>query len=134
MGFLNMFFSLFRSSEKDDFDLPWGILVSMDQLDSIVEESNEKPVAIFKHSTRCGVSRMTFREFQRNYSLSEDQFKLYYLDIYNYRELSNEVSIKFQVLHESPQLLVIKNGNVVHHSSHYRIDSRILNEFISIDA
>lgn len=134
MGFLNIFFNSFRSSEKDENELSWNKLISIEQLESIIEESKELPVVIFKHSTSCGISRMVLREFQRNYSSTEDQIKLYYLDILSFIELSNEVSIKFQVFHESPQLLVIKDGNTIHHSSHYRIDARILKKYISIDA
>ena len=132
MGFLNKFFSFFRSSEIINNDVPWNMLTSLDLLETIHEESKEKPIVIFKHSSRCGVSRMVLREFQRNYSRNEEQLKLYYLDILSYRELSNEVSIKFQVLHESPQLLVIKDGMLIHHSSHYRIDPRILSDYVSI--
>ncbi len=127
MRFLNMFFSMFRSSKGEEMDLPWIRLTSIDQLNSIIEKSNEKPILIFKHSTQCGISSMVFREFQRVYGLNEEQIKLYYLDIISFREISNEVSIRFQVIHKSPQVIIIKDGNTIHHSSHYQIN---FNSFI----
>jgi bacillithiol system protein YtxJ len=129
-----MFFSLFRSSEEKMKELPWHYLTSAEQLDNLIEESKSRLVIVFKHSTRCGISRMVLKDFIRNYSLTEESTVLYYLDIFSYREISNEISIRFEVVHESPQLIAIKNGNVIHHSSHYRISANKLNELVSIDA
>ena len=134
MGILNLFFGLFHSSQSEIKEIPWNKLTSIGQINNIIEESKEKPVVIFKHSTRCGISRMVLREFQRNYLLTEDQIKIYYLDILSYRDVSDEISIAFQVFHESPQLLIIKDGITVQHSSHYRIDARDINDYISIDS
>ena len=60
--------------------------------------------------------------FVSAYELSNDEADLYYLDIINYRNVSNAVSNKFQVRHESPQVLVIKNGVVVNQASHGEIN------------
>jgi len=134
MGIINLFFGLFRSFEHEQKEMPWNKLTSIEQINDIIEESKEKHVVIFKHSKRCGISRMVLRDFQRNYMLAEDQVKIYYLDILSYRELSDEISIIFQVFHESPQLLIIKNGITIHHRSHYRIDAKAINDYISIDS
>ena len=132
MRYLNMFFSFFSSSNFEKRELPWIDLNSMDQLESINTESKEKLMIIFKHSTRRGISRIVLKEFMRQYPLTEDTANLYYLDIFGFRAISNEISSRFGVVHESPQLLVIKDGNVVHHASHHRINSNKLNEFISV--
>ena len=128
MGIFNLFKS--NSENVSRPETPWHRLTSLDQLTTIAEESKTKLVVIFKHSTRCGTSSMVLRQFERNYNITSNQIKLYFLDLLSFREVSNEVGITFQVLHESPQLIVIKNGSSVYHASHYRIDAFILEKFL----
>ena len=127
MGLLKNIFG--SSSEKDENTINWIALTEADQLVTITEKSITKPQIIFKHSTRCGISRMVINQFVDNYSLSEKEADLYYLDLLSFREVSNEVGYKFQVLHQSPQLLVIKNGVVVTHANHGAIIEVELNRF-----
>ena len=110
--------------------LPWIALNSMAQLHTIVENSKTKTQLIFKHSTRCGISRMVMNQFIAAYDL-DAKADVYYLDLLNYRDVSNEVGYKFQVLHQSPQLLVIKNGVVVAHASHGAINDLDLSQLMS---
>lgn len=130
MGLFGLFGTKESSDKKEVKQLPWEKLTSVDQLDSIVEESKATPVAIFKYSTRCGISRIVLRQFERAYDLNNDQMKLYFLDLLAFRNISDEISIKFQVMHESPQLIVIKNGVVVAHASHHGIRASELHNFI----
>ncbi|MCA0152804.1 bacillithiol system redox-active protein YtxJ [Winogradskyella vincentii] len=117
-----MFKKLFGSSEpKEEKVLPWIPLTSLDQLQEIAEKSKGKTQLIFKHSTRCGISRMVMNQFIASYDL-ETEADLYYLDLLSYRDVSNEVGYKFQVMHQSPQLLIIKNGIVTTHASHGAIN------------
>ena len=102
----------------------------MDQLDALSSVSATKPVIIFKHSTRCGISAMVLRQFTKSYDLPLEQMQPYILDLLSYREISNEIAIRFQVLHQSPQLLVIKNGSAVHVASHCDRHPRDLHRFI----
>jgi len=69
-------------------------------------------------------------QFVAMYNLTEKDLDLYYLDLLNYREISNEVGVKFMLMHESPQLLVIKNGSVVNHASHGAINAINLEDYI----
>ena len=125
-----MFKKLFGSSEpKEEKILPWIALNSIDQLDAIAERSKGKAQLIFKHSTRCGISRMVMNQFVTAYDLDLNA-DLYYLDLLSYREVSNEVGYKFEVMHESPQLLVIRNGVVVAHASHGGINDMDLEPYI----
>ena len=104
--------------------------MNIKQLDEIKEKSKTKTQVIFKHSTRCGISRMVMNQFVSAYNFTEEQLDLYYLDLLNYRDISNEIGYKFQVMHESPQLLVLKNGVVVAHASHGAINDIDLNRFV----
>jgi len=73
---------------------------------------------------------MALRQFEHQFAIEEEKVKLYFLDLIAFREISNEIAIRFQVMHQSPQLLVIKNGNTVHHSSHYSIDASVLEQLL----
>lgn len=109
--------------------IPWNRLTSIEQLNEIDKESYNQPIAIFKHSTRCGTSSMALRQFEKQYSLENNTVKLYFLDLLSFRDVSNELAIRFQVFHQSPQLIVLKEGNTIHHSSHYQIDAGLLERF-----
>ena len=132
---MGLFNKLFGDSDRSDEpkkeeSTPWINLNSMEQLDEIVERSKTKVQFVFKHSTRCGVSRMVINQFKKGYQLSESDADLYYLDLLNYRSISGDIAEKFQVMHESPQLLVIKNGVVVAHESHSAINNMELRKFV----
>jgi bacillithiol system protein YtxJ len=73
---------------------------------------------------------MVLNQFVDIYELNTDQIDLYFLDLLSYRSVSDEVGFKFQVMHQSPQLLVIKNGEVVAHASHGQINAVDLSRFI----
>ena len=129
---MSLFGSLFgNSNESDNKDtnqnsLNWNTLTELKQLDAIVTASEEKPVVIFKHSTRCSISRMALKNFEREYNLEESEATPYYLDLLQHRDISNEIAQKFQVIHQSPQLLLIKNGKSVYDVSHSEIDAEAL--------
>lgn len=129
MGFLQKLFG--GSSEpKDIKTLPWISLIETQQLDEILERSKTRPQLIFKYSTRCSISRMMMNSFVDTYELSENELDLYYLDIITYRAVSNAVAHKFNVVHESPQVLVIKHGAVVAQASHGAIAHLDLKAFV----
>ncbi len=108
--------------------IPWNRLTDINQLNELDKESYHQPIAIFKHSKRCGTSSMALRQFEKQLNTDNNNHKIYFLDLLSFRELSNEIAIRFQVFHQSPQLIIIKNGNTIHHSSHYQIDAKILND------
>lgn len=125
-----MFKKLFGSSKpKEKKVLPWLPLTTINQLDEIAEKSKTKIQFIFKHSTRCDISRMVMSQFVSAYNV-DNNTDLHYLDLLSYRNVSNEIGYKFQVMHQSPQLLVIKNGVVVAHASHGAINDVDLDRFI----
>jgi bacillithiol system protein YtxJ len=120
---MGLFNSLFKGSSEveNGKKINWLLLTESGQLDAIISASNTTPILIFKHSTRCGVSRMALKNFEREYDLDEADIDLYFLDLLNFRVLSNEISEKLNVHHQSPQVIVIKNGQVIYHDSHYEI-------------
>ena len=126
--------NIFKSNsvEKKEVtsNVQWIPLKSLEQLEEINQISKTETVAIFKHSTRCGISRMVIKLFEKQFDASMSSLKVYYLDLLNYRELSSEVGYQYQILHQSPQLLVIKNGVVVEHASHYDITTINLKEYV----
>ena len=127
---MGLFKNIFKTSEsKEEKTLPWIPLNTIAQLNYIAEKSKKKTQFIFKHSTRCGISRMVMRQFVVDYMLTEKDVDLYYLDLLNYRDVSNEVGYKFQVMHESPQLLIIKGGVVVSQASHGAINEIVLEQY-----
>lgn len=103
--------------------MEWNTLSAADHLQHLREESKEKPVLIFKHSTRCNISRAALDRLERNWKSEEmTHVKPYYLDLISNRDVSNLVADQFGVEHESPQVLIIENGKAVYDSSHFNID------------
>ncbi|WP_293892661.1 bacillithiol system redox-active protein YtxJ [Flavobacterium sp.] len=126
MGFFN---STSNASNQSLSKVGWRQLTDLGQLNEIVSESTDMPVLIFKHSTRCGVSRMILKQFENEFDLHEE-ITPYFLDILAYRSLSNEIANRFEVVHQSPQLIVIKDGKAVYNDSHESLDASQLEQFI----
>lgn len=128
--------SLFNFFGKDDnkdnasSNMDWNALTDVKQLDEIAEESNESPILIFKHSTRCSISRFALKQFESEFNL-EGTIKPYFLDLLMHRDISNEIAHRFGVQHQSPQLIVIKNGRAIYNASHQDIEAGRLNTLIS---
>jgi bacillithiol system protein YtxJ len=116
MGFFN---SIFGSSNQESSipNMNWTLLTDLGQLNEISELSFQKPVVIFKHSTRCSISRMALKQFENEFNL-EDKVTPYYLDLLEFRPISNEIAGRFGVMHQSPQIILIKDGNAVYTASH----------------
>jgi bacillithiol system protein YtxJ len=123
-----IFFELFRKRFVDSSntfnEMNWNNLTEIEQLETIKKESHEQVVAIFKHSTRCSISATALDRFERNFSKNSNDkgVKFYYLDLIAYRDISNKIASDFGVEHQSPQLLLLKNGEVTFSESHYGID------------
>jgi bacillithiol system protein YtxJ len=94
----------------------WIQLTDEAQLEAIKEQSKTEPVVIFKHSTRCSISVMAKNRLERE--ANGEQVPFYYLDLLRFRPISNKIAEDFKVYHESPQVLLIKNGECVYEESH----------------
>ena len=126
---MGIFNSLFKSEEKDS-NWPGEQLESADQLEVIASASFATPQLIFKHSTRCSISRFVLADFRAHFTFSENEFGAYYLDLLNYRGISNDIAERFEVQHQSPQLIVVKNGKAIANSSHEGINELHLTNFL----
>jgi len=102
--------------------MDWHLLENLSQLEEIKQKSGEKPVLIFKHSTRCSISGMAWDRLKRNWK-KEDSEKVtpYFLDLIRHRDVSNQIEKEFNVYHESPQVILVKLGKAVYDNSHMGI-------------
>jgi bacillithiol system protein YtxJ len=127
---MSLFSGLFgANATSESSKAPWIPLISMEQLAELTEQSFEKPALIFKNSTRCGISRNVLKQFEKEYDLATE-VDAYYLDLLEYRPISSAIATQFSVEHQSPQLIVLKNGIVVHHASHSDIDALAVKNLI----
>ncbi|WP_264521621.1 bacillithiol system redox-active protein YtxJ [Flavobacterium sp. N1994] len=127
MSFLKNMFG--TSSDETTSKVGWRLLTDLGQLNEIIQESTEKPVVIFKHSTRCYISKSALKQFENEFDLQEKVIP-YFLDLIEHRAISNEIAVRFGVEHQSPQLIVIKDGKAVYDASHENIDAAQLEQFI----
>ncbi|MFO8147991.1 MAG: bacillithiol system redox-active protein YtxJ [Bacteroidota bacterium] len=127
---MGLFDKIFKSepnkTTENSNPFPWNNLSSLETLDKIVEDSYSQPVAILKHSTSCGISRMVLRQFENEFDAKAGKVKLYFLDLISNREVSNRIASKFNVPHESPQIILIKDGKSVYDASHSAIQAESL--------
>ncbi len=122
MGFLKNF----SSSQNKDLNQDWKTLDSLTQLEQIIDDSHQKPVAIFKHSTRCGISTMAKSQLEDGWNISTNDLDFYYLDLLAHRPISNEIADRLGVMHQSPQVILIKNGEAVFSNTHHSISADAL--------
>jgi bacillithiol system protein YtxJ len=110
--------------------MPWISLNNEEQLKDIVAKSSDRPQVIFKHSTRCSISSVAEKRLQKASLPSNIDF--YHLDLLSYRNISNKIAELFGVHHESPQVLVIKDGQCIYEESHLSISMEEIVEQASI--
>lgn len=109
----------------------WNHLTNTEQLDEIDKISKEKPVLIYKHSTQCSLSAMAQDRLESSWQ-KEDINKLtpYYLDLLQYRNISDEIEKRYGIRHQSPQILIIKDGQCIYHNSHMGINYEAVLEVV----
>ena len=110
----------------------WKVLENASQLDSILLESEQKPVLLFKHSTRCNISSVAKNRLETKWKFSENEIDAYYLDLLNHRDISNEIAERFSVHHESPQIILLSKGDVVLDASHLDINVDEIGEQLNL--
>ena len=108
----------------------WKHLTSLADLDKAISASDLGTVVLFKHSTRCSVSRMALKMFEQGWDDSLNDVSAYYLDLLENRPVSAAIGEKLKIEHQSPQMLILKNGHVVHHANHQAIDVNTVKNYL----
>ena len=129
MGFLDGLFGN-SSDDNNEKEVKFYSLELISQLDEIDAISEVKPVVIFKHSTRCSISRFALKQFDAEFNYDDSQIDWYLLDLLNHRDISNEIAQRYEVTHQSPQIIVIKNKKAIYHDSHDGINASDLKQFV----
>jgi len=121
MSFFNKIFGDKNEDESDSSSF-WKLIENENDLKTAIETSENKTVAIFKHSTRCFISKTVLRNFVKEVSENQDNnAEFYFLDLIKFRNISNKIADDFEVRHESPQLIVFEKGSVKNSASHQDI-------------
>jgi len=113
--------------------LNWLQINSITDWENLLEESknsSDEVVAIFKHSTRCPISSMVKIRVENSWSKANPNVPIYIVDLIRYRDLSNQIASSLNVVHESPQLILLKKGEQIYNASHTGIDSKAVASYI----
>lgn len=129
MSIFKNIFNKGESLESNDSPNNWGKLTSIEQLDDIEKKSEEVLIGIFKHSTRCAISKTVLKRFEKKIA-EKSVVSMVYLDLLNYREVSNEIERRYKITHQSPQFLLIDKSKVIFNASHDSILSLNLDNLL----
>lgn len=129
MGFLDNLFgnNIDENQDNKHLYIPLELISQLDEIEAI---SEIKPVVIFKHSTRCSISRFALKQFESNFKYPKEKLEWYLLDLLKFRDVSNEIAHRYEVMHQSPQILVIKDKKAIYHDLHDGIDAQDLKQFV----
>lgn len=115
------------SSKEDGASTGWETLDSEAGLETAIAKSSEKPVFLFKHSTTCGIS-LGAKTRLEEWKLDPEQVSFYYLDLLTYRPISNKIAEVLSVVHQSPQVILLKDGKAVWTTTHHAISAEAVKE------
>lgn len=118
---------LFTGKKKEPMN--WTSLTSIENLKDLNEASNQKMVLLFKHSRTCSISAAALGRLERSWEEENSKkLDLFFLDLITHRDISNQIAQDYGVMHESPQVLLIKDGKAVYNESHFGISLKDLLE------
>lgn len=120
-----------KNKKENTRGIDWKSLDTAATLEEIKQQSNDQTIMLFKHSTRCSISASALDRLERSWDNQEmEGIQPYFLDLIRYREVSNQVAQEFGVAHQSPQLILIRDGKAVYDNSHFGINYQELKEFL----
>ncbi|TXK71164.1 bacillithiol system redox-active protein YtxJ [Mesonia sp. HuA40] len=130
------FFDKFLKADEDTSKTPkksidWLEVKKVNDVETILETSKRQTAIVFKHSTRCPVSRMALNRFEAEADFDNSQVAFFFLDLIQYREVSNLIAEKFQVTHQSPQIIILQNQKIIGHFSHHEIQAEVVADLIN---
>lgn len=121
----------FSTAEDLVSPIEWTDIIDVSQLDTIEDVSKSVPVLIFKYSTRCNLSTFMLKKFEKKFDFEEGSVLPYFLDLRAYMDISDEITTRYGVAHESPQIILLKNGRVVYYANHEHIKFEELKERVT---
>jgi bacillithiol system protein YtxJ len=121
---MSFFDKIFSGKEESSEKKPiWNYIETEEDLKKAVEKSFKYKIGIFKHSTSCFISKTVLKNFEKEINNLDPKPELYFLDLLAYRAISNKIETDFAIRHESPQFLVLENGEVINNASHQHISA-----------
>lgn len=124
MSFLDKIFG--KNEPENHQQTFWKNMCHENDLKDAVENSHRNKVVIFKHSTRCFISRTVLKNFENEVQNSDKNIDYYYLDLLACRSLSSKIAEQFGVEHQSPQIIVLENGIAIGNASHQAISLNLV--------
>lgn len=109
----------------------WHQITTNDTIEDIKSLPIEKFALIFKHSTRCSISDSALNRLERNWDASIANCELYFLDLLKFKPLSQLIAQTFEIEHESPQVILVKNGEAIYHASHLEINFLSIKKYLT---
>lgn len=122
------FLKNFNNAQSDGLVSTWIPLTEADKVSQIIDQSKDKKIAFFKHSTRCGISVGVKTDLESQWEIDADEIDFYYVDLLNHRDVSNAIAEQTGVTHQSPQLIVMQDGKVIKSITHFAINYQALEE------
>jgi len=121
------FLKNFMNSQKSGVNANWKNMVNEAELQQIIDQSTNKPAFIFKHSTSCGIS-VGAKSRLETFDIDSEKVDFYYLDLLEYRNISNKIAEDLNVVHQSPQVILVKDGKAVWSITHHAISAEALQD------
>jgi bacillithiol system protein YtxJ len=135
MGLFNRIMGQNATAQKAPIGrTPWHNLDHRETLDQVIARSHELPVLLFKHSTRCSISSMALSRVEHAWSFEPDQIEPWFLDLISHRDISHAIAERLGVPHQSPQAIIVRNGEVIYNASHSGISVADMAAAISASA
>ncbi len=125
------FLKRLRQSQASTLE-SWRDLTDMPQLDQIARDSFDLPIVIFKHSVTCGISAAAKHRLEHHWDEISTEIQFYYLDLLSYRLISTAIADRWQVRHQSPQIIIIKEDKAVYNTSHHLIEAGDIERHLSL--
>lgn len=101
--------------------IEWTDIIDISQLETIEDASKLVPVLIFKYSTRCNLSTFMLKKFEKKFDFEEGSVLPYFLDLRAYRDISDEITTRYGIAHQSPQIILMKGGRATYYANHEHI-------------
>lgn len=124
MDFFKTIGNMFSTADKSAEVEVWQEVVTEEDITSIFESSKQKPQIVLKHSSSCGISFFAMKSLNIPEIIDNDNIDLHLIDVIRHRTISHSFAEKVSVRHESPQVFVIKNGEIKWHGSHNSVNSK----------